>query len=659
MKKQILSVVLALSSACLAVGATDPVIMKIDGKAIPKSEFEYIYRKNNNETIDKKNLDEYITLFKNFKLKVIEAEEQGLDTTAAFREELEGYRNQLSKPYLANLPVNEELIKREYDRSKEDVEISHILVTYSGVDLTQSGAAKHVFQADTLAAYKKILQIQKRLAKGESFEKVAKEVSNDLRSLQGDKPGYLGWFTAMRLIPAMEDAAYNTPVGQVSAPVRTSFGYHLIKVNSRQPDPGQIKAAHILILCPANADTVQVSDAENKINAIYEQVIGGEDFGELAKKMSDDKASAVNGGDLSWFGFGAMVPEFQAAAFSLKDTGEVTKPVRTQFGFHLIKLLDRKPFPPYEARQMDIRNVLKQNPGTEMILNLPGINKLKEENGFSKNEKSYTELYKLANTVYPTDSVFLAQFGTNEDVLFIANDHPYTVTQFIAFLENNSASNQLVVSTDFLTERLNAFESDCLLKEEDRMLEKKYPEFRNLIHEYRDGILLFDISNREVWDKAAKDTLGLKSFFDQHKTKYAWDEPRYKGYVVLCKDTKTKKKMLKEVQKMEPDSAVNFLLKNYRVGDVSYVKVEKGLFTKGDNIYVDEAVFKSGKVQCPEEFADYFVLGKLLTDIPDDYTDVKGLVITDYQQYLEDKWVEMLNKKHKVEIFTDVINTIK
>ena len=656
MKKQVLFFVLILFSSSLIAQTNDPVIMKVNGKDIKKSEFEYIYQKNNNERVfDKKNLEEYITLFKNFKLKVAEAETQGLDTTIAFSNELNEYRTQLAKSYLTNSPLDENLIRQEYGRLKEKVEISHILITFSGEDIGQQ-QNKKLLPADTLASYKKIMQIQKRLSKGENFEKVAMEVSNDKRSLESDRKGYLGWFTALSLIPSMEDGAYNTPVGHVSEPVRTAFGYHIIKVLNRQINPGQIRASHILISCPSNADTIQVSDAEIKIKDIQSQVQNGEDFAELAKRYSEDKASAVKGGDLSWFGSGQMVPEFEAAAFALKEIGDVTQ-VRTQFGFHIIKLLERRPFPTFEEKRDEVVSILQRN-GCLMILNQPGVEKLKQENGFAKDEKTYNELYQAANTIHLTDSVFIDQFKTNESVLFIANDNPYTVAQFITFLKSRSNS-LLVVSTDLLSNYLSEFEFDCLQKEENKSLEAKYPEFRNLMNEYRDGILLFEVSNREVWDKASRDTAGLKVFFEQHKANYAWNQPHYKGYVILCKDSKNKKKMMKETAKMNPGAAVDYLLENYKVGEVAYVKIEKGLFVKGDNPFVDETIFKTGKAQCPEEFQDFFVLGKLLPDLPEEYTDVKGLVITDYQQYLEDEWVKMLNEKYPVQIYPDVVNAIK
>ncbi len=659
MKKQVLSLILVAFCGVVAAQESDPVIMSINGKDIKKSEFEYIYRKNNTEeAIDKKSLDEYIQLFKNFKLKVTEAETQQLDTTESFLKELNEYREELSKPYLDNIEQNEDLIRTEYNRLKEDLEIGHILISFSGQNMDNpEGMKKEVFPVDTLEAYKKAMQIRKRLLKGEDFSKVAEEVSNDRQFINKDQPGYLGWVTGMALIPSLEDGAYSTPVGQISMPVRTNFGYHLIKVFNRQQDPGLIRASHILILCPEDADAVQAGDAKKKADELYQRASGGEDFGTLAKEYSDDKGSAKNGGDLAWFGIGQMVKEFQEAAFALKDTGDICPPVRSKFGFHIIKLLGRKPQPSFEEKKPAIIAKFQQN-GTYAELVKPGMEKLKHENGFSMNSGAQKELATAANTLYPVSTDFISRFASNQSPLFIINSTTYTISQFVNFIKQDP-SPTTAISTDLLNDLMTRFEYSCLLDEENKLLEKKYPDFRNLIQEYRDGILLFDIMNKEVWEKAGKDTEGLKAFFEQHKADYSWKEPHYKGYVVLCKDHKIKKKMQKEISGLAVDSAATFLLNNYRVGEVSYVRIEKGLFVKGDNPFVDEVAFKSGKATCPEGFADFFVMGKLLPQLPEDYTDVKGPVITDYQNYLEDEWIELLNKKYPIVIFPEIVSTIK
>jgi peptidyl-prolyl cis-trans isomerase SurA len=652
MRKHLFSLVLFLSSISIIAQTSDPVIMKINGKEIKKSEFEYFYYKyNNEEVIDKITLDEYVELFKNLKLKVAEAEALGLDTTASFLAELQDYKAQLAKTYRDDVEVDEALVKKEYDRVKDIVEISHLLVTFPGV----KDKVFKTFPADTLETYKKANQIRNRILKGENFEKLAAEFSGDTGSKDNAKPGYLGWFAGMSLNPPLEDVAFTTPVGQIGL-ARTNFGYHIVKVHARKENPGQVNAAHILIDCLPNADTIQVDDALKKINEIYEKLLNGADFDHLAKDNSNDPGSAARGGDLGWFGAGTMVKEFQDVVFDLKEPGEISKPFKTQYGYHIVKLLGQKPVEPFETKRTEIETKLT-NGGYFVPLHQSGIDKLKAETHFKKNDATYQTLFVSANKIYPIDSLFFDSFENNAEILFNAEDDSYSIADFIAFLKKNTRS-PFAVSTDLLNDRLNEFEYNALQEVADKSLKNKYPEYRNLLQEYHDGILMFELANKEVWEKASDDAAGLETYFAENKVQFAWDEPHFKGYIVLAKDAKTRKKMQKEVAKKQPDEAVKYLYENYKVGSVSYVKAEKGLYKKGDNAFVDELAFKSGKAEKPAEFQDFFLIGKIL-NAPESYSDVRGLVITSYQDYLEKEWQKKLNDKYSVVIFPEVLITIK
>jgi len=653
MKVRFISLVLFLSSVGILAQTNDPVIMTIHGKDFRKSEFEYFYNKyNNEEVIDKRSLKEYVDLFKNLKLKVAEAETQGMDTTASFLSELSGYRTTEAKPYLDKLEVNEDLVRKEYNRMNDLIEVSQILVAFPN---TKNNDFK-TLPADTLETYTKATQLRNRILKGENFEKIAGDLSDDVNSKKTDRPGYLGWFSGLMLNPPFEEIAFNTPTGSVGQLVRTNYGYHIIKVNAKKDNPGQINAAHILILCPPDADTDQANEALKTINDIYDQLMNGADFSALAKQFSKDPGSASKGGDLGWFGYGSMVKEFQDVAFGLKNVGDISKPFQTKFGYHIVKLLGKKALDPFEDKRKDIESKLSSG-GYFIPLHQPGIDNLKKEFGFQKNDAGYQLLFSKANTIYPIDSTFYRSFQNKDVTLFTLGNTAYTIGQFFAFLTKNSQS-PFTMSTDLLNDRLQWFEYGAMIETENLSLENKYPEFRNLIQEYRDGILMFEISNKEVWGKASEDTDGLTAYYEKNKLKYAWDEPFYKGYVVLAKDAKNKKKMQKEIAGKKPDEAVQYLYDNYKVGAVSYVKIEKGLFKKGDNPFVDEAAFKSGVAERPAEFQDFFLIGELLR-APESYMDIRGQVVTDYQNYLEDAWIKALNNKYKVTIYPEVIETIK
>jgi peptidyl-prolyl cis-trans isomerase SurA len=540
MKNSLVSLGLVLFAGALAAQSHDPVVMNINGKNVTKSEFEYIYNKNNGEdAIDKRSLDEYITLFKNFKLKVAEAEAQGIDTTASFRAELNEYRSQLAQPYLETAK-NEQLLLDAYNRSKESSEVSAILIAFPKT-------AHGLTPADTLAPYKKALEIRAKAEKGADFEALAKEYTDDEGNKTSDRPGYIGWFSPANLIPSLELALCSAPVGAISPPIRSSIGYYLLKISDRR----------------ANPET----------------------------------------------DFEGMRPQLES---KMEQTGSFS------------------------------------------LLHQPGLDQWKTSHHYTLNESAFRLLQEAANQTHPLDSLYSATFASNQEPLFSLDNQPIPVADFIRHISDNPRS-YLNLSTEYFSDKFNEFVYKHLSEAENNQLESKYPDFKNLMREYRDGILLFEVSNREVWDKASADTLGLTRYFEANKAKYAWTEPHWKGYIVFLKDAKAKKSILKEIKKMQPDQAVQYLLDKYNTPDSLQIRAEKGLFIKGQNTFVDEAIFRGPKAELPQSFTDFFPFGKMLPTLPEEYADARGLVITDYQDYLEQEWIKSLNGKYPVEIYKDVI----
>ncbi|MDR0769140.1 MAG: peptidylprolyl isomerase [Dysgonamonadaceae bacterium] len=626
----------------------DPVVMTINGNDVRKSEFEYVYNKNNNaESIDRKSLEDYVELFKNFKLKVQEAKIRQLDTIPEFINEQAAYRRQLAKPYLDSLETDIHLIRKEYDRMKSFVEISHILLPFQGALNNKF----KIFPADTVEVYKKAVQVYNHIRNGESFDQMVQEYSLDDQSKANN--GYLGWFSGLQLNLNMEDVVFDLQPGEVGI-ARSNFGYHILKVLNKMDNPGQVKASHILIRLPNGADPEQVAKAENKIDSIYLALSDGADFAGLAKETSDDKGTAARGGELNWFGYRDMVKEFRDEVFALKNIGDITHPFKSQFGFHVAQLTGKKPLEPFEEKQSEIENLLKRS-GLSVALYQPAVERLKKEFGFFYNEQTRQNLVNSAITLYPTDSLFAAAYADSKTVLFNVNDTVYTAGDFIRFLkkEPHSPNN---ISTELLEERLKAYEYSVLLDALNRDLENRYPEFANLIREFYDGSLMFEICKTEVWDKASFDTAGLQKFFEDNRQLYIWDEPYYKGYIVFAKDAKTAKKMQKKTAKKNTEEAVNYLNEKYKTGEALSIKIEKGLFKKGENPFVDEQAFKSGKAETlPEGFGSFFLVGKTL-NAPEEYTDTRGMVVTDYQDYLEEIWLKELNEKYPVEIHDILLN---
>lgn len=645
MKSHLTALFFLLSLGCINAQGSDPVLMKINGKPVYKSEFEYIYNKNNsNNSLDKKTLDEYVDLFVNFKLKVEEAKAQGIDTLKSFVNELAGYRSQLTKPYLTDQKVDDKIMQEAYERMKEDVDVSHILIR----------VAPNATPADTLAAWNKANLAIKRLQK-EDFAKVAKDMSED-ESAQ-ENGGHIGWVSAFRTVYPFETAAYNTPKGTISKPVRTVFGYHVIKINDKRSSLGEILVAHIMRFT-TQGDDAKNKKAKEKIDSLYQRVLAGDDFGKLAQEFSEDRGSASKNGELPWFGTGRMVPEFETAAFQLKNVGEVSEPVQSAYGWHIIKLLDKKGLAAFDAVKSDIERKVKRderaNLGQKSF-----VNQLKIEYKLVVNTKSEDEIVAALKNKSLSDSVFQQQISLMQKPLFSFADKTFTQSDFAQYLKKNPMTEK-VGAADIVSDKLNSFVEQELLTYEDSQLEKKYDDFRFLMQEYHDGILLFEVSSNEVWEKASKDTKGLEDYFNKHKADYQWEKPHYKGKIVFCKDKDTYK-IAKQIVKKTPLDSIDKYLKNRLNDSIQYVKVEKGLYVPGDNKAIDKFGFKIKKAEfTPEkEYPYVFVVGKNLKNMPESYSDVRGLVTADYQEYLEKEWIASLRKKYSVEIDKNILSTIK
>lgn len=644
MKPKLFTLSLLFVAAVVNAQPKDAVLMTINGNPVYKSEFEYIYNKNNsNNSLDKKTLEEYVDLFVNFKLKVEEAKAQGIDTTKAFINELAGYRSQLTKPYMTDAKVDEDVLREAYDRMKEDVDVSHILIRL------QPGASP----ADTLAAWNKIKNIQKRLAK-EDFGKVAGEVSEDQSATEN--AGYIGWISAFRTVYPFENMAYNTPSGTISNPVRSAFGYHIIKVHGRRKSLGEVLVAHIMRFT-AEGDDVKNAQSKASIDSLYQRVLAGDDFGKLASEHSEDRGSATKNGELPWFGTGRMIPEFENAAFALKNTGDVSAPIQSAYGWHIIKLLDKKGIEPYDKLKTEIERRVKRDERA-MRGQQSFIAKLKEDYSFTMNNENLRDIEILLENRTLTDSVFQAEAEKFEKPLFTIAGKTFTQSDFVKYLKKNTFTEKTHPG-EILKEKIAAYTDQELMSYEDSQLENKYEDFRFLMQEYHDGILLFEVSNKEVWEKATRDTEGLAKYFNENKQDYKWEKPHFKGRIIHSKNKETMKAAKSMIKKLHNDSVDKYL--RLRLNDsIQYVKIDKGIYAQGENKFVDKYIFKSKTPVTPsEEYPYVFVKGKNLKFMPEDYTDVRGLVTADYQEYLEKEWIAALRKKYPVVINQDVLKTVK
>ena len=492
--------VLSFLFACVtgrAHNLPDTVIMTVADKPISLSEFVFIAQKNGEVDLsDKKSVKEYVELFKNFKLKVAEAESLGLDKGNSFKDELDGYRAQLIAGYLSDKEAEEAAARVVYNRGNEILELSHILFRLPKKTLTK----------DTVSVYQEAMEVYNKLQAGEDLDVVGKALfDKDKEHIAYE---YVRCMQPMQTVKAFEEAAYSLPVGVVSMPVRTKMGFHLIKVHSRTPNPGLAKVAHILIAYPKDSTATSRQETMARAQEVYQKVKAGEDFAELAKKYSDDGGSAVKGGELPEFGPGVMIEPFEKAAFSLHTPGEVSDLVETRFGYHIIKLESRKERPSFDVKKKALMRQMGQGE-RNFELYEAFDERMKKEYGYVFYPEAYAELQALCNDYFPSDRAFYEKAEKMDKTLMHLDGVDFPQSEFAYYIQRFPFSTKTYAG-DFMWEIYNLFIRDIVTTSERKNLEVKHPEYQHLMQEYRDGILLFDISNKRVWSKPADEQKKLE-----------------------------------------------------------------------------------------------------------------------------------------------------
>lgn len=644
---------LFVSAALFAQTSTDErTLFTVGGEKVSVADFLYVYTKNNiNNQADfsEKSLHDYLDLYENFRLKVKEAAALHMDTISSLKSELEGYRKQLAKSYLTDREISDKLIQEAYDRSKLEVNASHILVR---VD-------ENANPADTMAAYKKIMALRKRIEKGESFEKVAKENSEDQSAKTNE--GNIGWFTVFGTIYPFENVAYSMKPGEVSQPVRTEYGYHLVKLNGVREARGQMHAAHILVRFPEKPTASQEDSVKHRADSIYSLLSSGKmSFEDAAKQFSDDKATRVKGGELSWFGSGTqvrMVPEFEDAAFSLTKDGEYTKPVKSQFGYHIIKRLERRPIQPFSEVKNDIKKKVERDGRSQVAKNVL-IDRIKRENNFvqftgvkadfaAKVDSSLAKGNWKADSALRTDKVLFTLAGKN-----------YTQSDFADYIEKIAKRRSDKNKEGLINEYYDGFVTARCLEYEESQLETKKPEFRNLMKEYRDGIQLFELMDKQVWTKAVKDSTGLEAFREKNAQKYMWGD-RIEAVIFNATDVKIAEAARKLASKGK--GAEEIKAKLNKADSKSKVSTIEGKFEKGQYDVVDKTNWVIGvtPVQKLNDSSFQFVwVKRQVGPEPKSLKEARGYIVADYQEYLEKSWLEDLRKKYPVVVDENVFRSL-
>ena len=638
--------------------SNDEVLMTIAGKQIYVGEFLNIYQKNNvkGETIDKKSLDEYLDLFINFKLKVKQAEELGLDTVGSFRKELNGYREQLAKPYFTDEATLNRLIKEAYEREKFDLRASHIFFRLQ-TDPTP---------ADTLTAYNKAMTVREKLVKGGAFDALALEFSEDPSAkdreatqqhpfLKGNR-GDLGFFAVFDMVYPFENGAWKTEVGKVSMPVHTEYGYHLIKVTARRPALGKVIVAHIFLSIPKNSTASDSAKIEKRIDSVYQKLKNGSTFEELVKSYSEDKGSAAKGGVLPAFGVNRMVPEFVEAIYSLNNIGDYTKPILTPYGWHIVKLIEKKTTKTLEEETAELKQkVMKDARGnqTRQVV----LARIRSSYPFVENQESLKDFYKVV-----TDSIFFGKWQSAQakdltKMICKIGTMVFLQKEFADFLATTQRKQEKQNIEAYVNKQYTEFVNESLLKWENSQLELKYPEFKMLMTEYRDGILLFDLTDQKVWSKAVKDTVGLKEFYQKNKNNYMW-ETRLDASIYTVKEPKMVQKVKNFITSGLSDTD---LLKEINTDSLKILTIESAKFSKKENKLIDSVAWKPGfSGDIITSGSTVFInVRKVLKPEIKELHEARGLITADYQNYLEKEWILALRAKYPVEVKRDVLAKIK
>jgi peptidyl-prolyl cis-trans isomerase SurA len=647
MIKKVAVLLMFVGSAWHVSAQNSEVILTVGNEQVTRAEFESIFKKNNREAdVSPEALEEYMELFINFKLKVKEAEALGMDTARKFIQELAGYRNQLARPYLTDTDQSEALIREAYDRKKEEIKASHILI---GLDLNAS-------PQDTLKAWKKINDIRKKALAGTDFSELAKEHSSDPSAK--DNGGSLGYFSALQMVYPFENAAFNTKVGEISKPVRTRFGYHILKVYDRRPSRGEIKVAHIMVRSSETDSEDRQSLAEKQIKDIHTELMAGGVFADLALKYSDDGSSSEKGGQLPMFGAGKMVEEFENAAFALKEDGDISEPVRSRFGWHIIKRLEYKPLPPYEEMESELKMRIAKDTRSELTRK-SFVNRLKKEYNFKAHSRNLTPVLNTLDT-----NIFHGNWDASKaqklnKPLFEIDGNVFTQADFVEFLSSRQKSKRRTASSpvEYGKEQYEKFEEDAIFDYENSRLEEKYPEFRALMKEYHDGILLFELTDLMVWSMAVKDSVGLEEFYEENKHKYTYKE-RASGVLYFCNDESIAKKARKMASKGKSQEAVRDKLN--KKSNLA-VRMESVKLEQGNRPYLEGVEWKKGLSDNFEHNNQvvFFHIHEILPPEPKPLSEVRGLVTAAYQNHLEKEWLEELRGKYNYTVNKDVLYSIQ
>ncbi len=638
---------------------SDKVILVVGKDTVLTEEFAYVYKKNNqkaNDAFTKNSVNSYLELYKKFKLKVVEAEALKLDTHQTFIKELDGYIKQLSKPYLTEKKVTDKLLKEVYERKKQYVNASHILIL---VDATAA-------PKDTIKAYNKINEIYKKALKG-NFEELAVEYSEDPSAHMTGKLGYQGnldYFTALDMVYEFENAAYTTSINKISKPFRTQFGYHILKVHDRKTVPAKVKVAHIMINA---ADGVSKEDsiiAKNKIDEIHKKASQGEDWKELCLQFSDHVKTKNNAGELFPFAFrrDLGIPAFENIAYSMSKAGEISEPIHTPYGWHIIKFIEKVELASFDDYKKELNQKIAKDSRSKLSQKA-FYKRLKKENSFKENANNKALIINNQNTtkIGNINESLIQNTWTkgatqNNAVLFSIQKKNYTIDQFLTYIEKYQSSKKSVNLNYKLRLLYEDFVNKSLYDYEEAQLSSKYFSYKMLVKEYREGMLLFQLMSDKVWNKALKDTTGLRSFYEKQKQNHVWQE-RARVSIYDADSRKTLKSLKKTLKK--EDLTKKELLQKFNKESSLTLSIKEGKYEKSAEEILKDIKWKKGKYTISKNNRTFYVIvHEIIPSTTKELKDIKGLMISEYQNYLEKEWLNELKEKYPIQVIEKEVKTL-
>ncbi|MEL0456958.1 peptidylprolyl isomerase [Flavobacteriaceae bacterium SZ-1-7] len=621
----------------------ETVLFTVDGDPVYTSEFIRVYKKNLDLVQDEsqKDVDEYLKLFTNYKLKLKEAKALGLDEKLAYIRELSNYKQQLAKNYMSDSKVTDDLVEEAYERMSYDVNADHILVK---VDENAS-------PQDTLVAYSQIVKLRERALK-EGFEKVRAEVHNG-QTIFGEK---LGYFSGFRMVYKFENAAFNTGVGEISQPFRTRFGYHIVHVLDKRKSKGEVTVAHIMVIEKPNDSLAE--KPENRIQDIYKKIEQGEDFASLAKQFSDDKNSAIKGGELAPFSSGQLrAKEFEDVAFQLENEGDISKPFKTDFGWHIVKLINKKPIPEFETIKLELINKVKRDSRSKLI-DEALVNKLKSKYNVSSDQPNLDYFVSILNDDYFARTWRLQEDFEGDKPFLKIGDEQLLFKDFGYYLENQQRNTTpRAPFKTIVSDKYQNFLKEELIQYQEDHLESENPDYAEIVAEYRDGLLLFDLMETTIWNSAKTDTTEIENYYETNKSKYI-SEKQINAVVA----SSTKQKTLKKVAKLlEEGMAIDRIKSLVNSNDAIEVIFTSGIMEADDQALPKDLEFKKG-ISKILKHNDGFVVVQIKEVLPagqKSFDDAKGAVIGDYQNHKEENWLKELAEKYKIEVNQEALERVK